>query len=118
LKKGLDSNCINQSEADEIYNKVPSFHKVYGYIPGIITKETNPNNYLYEGKMGRSTYKITNWSGKYMEEYLTVIKQEHGARKVEFEGIGSFSQTNRHIFGLKSLESKQEYWMNQLINKL
>jgi hypothetical protein len=118
LKKGIDANCINEDEANVIFNKIPSFNKVYGYIPGIVTKDINPNSFSYEGRMGRSTYKIKNWSGKYMSEYLNQIKNEFSASKVEFEGIGSFSQNNRHIFGLKSLEFNHQFWNKHLISKL
>jgi hypothetical protein len=118
LKKGLDNKCINQQEADEIYNKVPSFHKVYGYIPGIVTSQTNPNNYTYEGKKGRTNFKISNWCGKYEDSYLNDIKLEQDATKVEFEGIGKFTNTNRHIFGLKSLVTDLDYWKQELITKL
>lgn len=118
LKQGLDNNYINQEVADEIYNKIPSFKKIYGYIPGLVTSNTNIDSYTYEGKMGKSNYKISNWCGKYETEYLQDIRTKHGAGKVEFEGIVSFTQSNRHIFGLKSLKYSEEDWNENLITKI
>jgi len=118
LKKGLDNNCINQLEADEIYNKVPSFKSVYGYIPGLVTSNTNLNDYTFEGRMGLKNYLISNWSGKYETEFLETIRDQYGAKKVGFEGIGQFSQSNRYIFGLKSLKYSDADWNNFLINRI
>lgn len=116
LKRGLDNNCINEIEANQIYDKVPSFHKVYGYIPGIITSDTNIDRYTYEGKKGRTNYTITNWSGKYERNYLDEIKREQSVNNVKFAGIGEFTQSNRHIFGLKSLRYSEKDWQEKLVN--
>jgi uncharacterized SAM-dependent methyltransferase len=94
----VDNNCINQLEADEIYNKVPSFRKIYGYIAGIVSSDVNKENYTYEGIMGRTNFTITNWSGKYEEDYLEIIKRDKGARTVKFAGIGNFTQSNRDTY--------------------
>lgn len=118
LKKGVDQKYINQAEADEIYNKVPSFRKIYGYVAGLVSKETNPNDYVYDGKMGRTKYTIANWSGKYEERYLDDIKKAHGAQSIAFVGIGKFSQSNRYIFGLASLKSGEQDWLTMLVSRI
>lgn len=118
LKKGLDLKIINQNEADEIYNKVPSFKKVYGYIPGFVTNTTYANSYSYDGKKGRKNYRITNWTGKYETSYLDVIKRDMDASKVEFAGIGEFTQSSRHLFGLKSLKYSDMDWKNEILQKI
>jgi hypothetical protein len=118
LKKGVDNNCINQFEADEIYNKVPSFRKIYGYIAGLVSSDINKDDYTYEGIMGRTNFTITNWSGKYEEDYLEIVKSDKGARSVKFAGIGSFTQSNRHIFGLAGLKNSDDDWKTMLVDKI
>lgn len=118
LKKGVDNNCINQLEADEIYNKVPSFRKIYGYIAGLVSSDMNKEDYTYEGLMGRTNFTITNWSGKYEEDYLDIVKRDKGARTVKFAGIGSFTQSNRHIYGLAGLKNSAEDWQSMLVDKI
>jgi len=118
LKKGVDNHCINQLEADEIYNKVPSFKKIYGYIAGLVSSDTNINDYTYDGIMGRTNFTITNWSGKYEEVYLENVKRDKGARSVKFAGIGTFTQSNRHIFGLAGLKNSEKDWKNMLVDKI
>lgn len=118
LKKGIEKNCITQDEAEKIYNEVPSFKKIYGYVPGIIKKESIYENYLYEGKKGKTNFEISNWCGRYEKEYLDDVKKEQSAKTVKFKGIGEFSQSNRYIFGLRSLISSDNFWENELIKKL
>jgi hypothetical protein len=118
LKKGVDNNCINQLEADEIYNKVPSFRKIYGYIAGLVSSDINKDDYTYEGIMGRTNFTITNWSGKYEEDYLEIVKSDKGARSVKFAGIGSFTQSNRHIYGLAGLKNSDDDWKTMLVDKI
>ena len=118
LKKGVDNHCINQLEADEIYNKVPSFKKIYGYIAGLVSSDTNKDDYAYEGLMGRTNFTITNWSGKYEENYLEIVKKDNKAKNVKFAGIGSFTQSNRHIYGLAGLKNSNEDWKTMLVDKI
>lgn len=118
LKRGLDLKIINQNEADEIYNKVPSLKKVYGYIPGFVTNKTYVNSYDYEGRKGSKNYTITNWTGKYDPSYLDIIKKNESASKVQFAGIGEFTQASRHLFGLKSLKYSDLDWKDEIIEKI
>jgi hypothetical protein len=118
LKRGLDLKIINQGEADEIYNKVPSFKKVYGYIPGFVNNTSYVNSYVYDGKLGRKNYLIKNWTGKYELSYLDTIKKNEGASKVQFAGIGEFTQSSRHLFGLKSLKHSDLDWKNEILQKI
>jgi len=117
LKKGLDHKVINENEANLIYDRVPTFKKIYGYLPGLITSNINNNQeYNYWGNMGRTNFKINNWFGKYENDFLQDIKVKENAKKVEFEGIGKFSTSNRYIFGLASLKNSIDDWTKNLIN--
>ena len=121
LKCGQDEGCINEEEADEIFEKIPSFSKIYGYVPGFINSDDTHDTFTYEGKKGRKNYKIYNWTGKFEQEYLNQIRTQEDlvtSAKVTFEGIGSFSQSNRYIFGMKSLKNTEADWKTLVIEKI
>lgn len=118
LKCGFDGGCISKEEANDIYDKIPSFKPVYGYISGFIESSGRTGTYTYSGKKGRKNFKIINYCGKYESEYLLDIKEVEQANKVEFVGIGSFSQSNRYIFGMKSLRFSREEWESYLLSKI
>jgi len=118
LKKGIDHNVINASEAQDIYDRVPTFKKIYGYIPGLIASDDKYDKYSYKGYGGRTNYTIFNWSGKYEPDYLEQVKQVEGFKTVSFEGIKQFSYSNRYIFGLASLENSDLSWAQKFVDKL
>ena len=119
LKKGIQKKIISENHADEILNLIPNFKKIYGYIPGFIKKEvTNVEGFIYEGKKGRTNYKIHHWSGLYKQEFLKSIARDESVKKVDFLGIGQFSSSNKHVFGLKSLSFKDIEWRQDLIDQV
>lgn len=118
LRRGQDSGFLTEEEAKKIYDDVPSFNKIYGYIPGFITSNEDYSIYTYEGRKPKSKFSITNWIGKYEESYLNDIKEKESAKTVEFSGIGKFSQSNRYIFGIKSLYYKESDWQEMVISKI
>jgi hypothetical protein len=118
LKRGQDSGFLTEVEANKIYNDVPSFNKIYGYIPGFITNKNEYSLYKYEGRKPKSKFQITNWIGKYEENYLSDIKKKENANTIDFLGIGKFSQSNRYIFGTKSLHYTKKDWNDLIISRL
>lgn len=118
LKRGQDSGFLTEDEAKKIYDDVPSFNKIYGYIPGFITSDKTYDVYRYEGRMPKSKFTITNWIGKYEETYLKEIQAKENAKTIEFAGIGKFSQSNRYLFGTKSLNYNKQDWQNLIISKI
>lgn len=118
LKCGKDQGCLDEEEAEIIYNQVPSFHKIYGYIPGFIEYSSVYDNYHYEGRKGRTNFKIYDWAGKYEKSFLNIIKTNEKANKVEFEGIGQFADQNKYIFGMKSLKNADDEWERLIFNRL
>ena len=54
LKEGIKSGCIKKDEANEINDKIPSFQKIYGYIPGFIEYHKKYDKFKYEGKNGKN----------------------------------------------------------------
>jgi hypothetical protein len=118
IKNAIDRNFINQDEGDNIYNQVPSFKNIYGYVPGFVTKKSKYEKYSYSGKKGTSNYTIDKWSGKYMHSDLETIKEKEKAKDVKFLGIGEFSRENVYIFGLSSLMYLDQDWENFIIKKI
>lgn len=118
IKNAIDRNFINQDEGDNIYNQVPSFKNIYGYVPGFVTKKSEYEKYSYSGKKGTSNYTIDKWSGKYMHSDLEIIKEREKAKDVKFLGIGEFSREKVYIFGLSSLMYLDQDWENFIINKI
>lgn len=41
IKDGIDKKFINEDEGNKIYEKIPSFAKIYGYVPGFVIKKKN-----------------------------------------------------------------------------
>ncbi len=125
LKCGIQENCIDEEEADNIFNQIPSFKPVIGYIPGFIVKnEHKSKEPFYEYRFGRTNATIYNYCGEYSEDILEEIKKEIEEKqnknkiKVSFEGIRSFSKQHKYIFGMKSLKYTKDDWENHIINKL
>jgi hypothetical protein len=118
IKNAIDNNFINQEEGNNIYDQVPSFKNIYGYVPGFVIKKQEYENYSYNGKKGTFNYTIDRWSGKYLHSYLDTIKRNENARNVKFLGIGEFSREKVYIFGLSSLLSSDKDWKDFIINKI
>ena len=118
IKNAVDRNFINQEEGNNIYDQVPSFKNIYGYIPGFVIKKSEYENFSYGGRKGRLNYTIDKWSGKYLHSYLEIIKNKENVRKVNFSGIGKFSRENIYVFGLSSLMSSEKDWKNFIIDKI
>jgi hypothetical protein len=118
LQRGKDGGFLNDSDALKIYEKVPSFEKIYGYIPGFIEFSKDYYKFKYEGKIGKSIFKIFNWQGYYEEDLLTEIKIKEGAKKVKFEGIGNFSKQKKYVFGTKSLRNTEDEWNEFIFSKI
>lgn len=118
LKCGFDEGCISQEEATDIYNQIPTFKPIYGYVCGFVESAGKDNSFVYSGNKGRTNFKIIDYCGKYEKEFLEIIKEREGAKKVEFEGIGNFSQSNRYVFGMKSLRYSDFDWNNYVFSKI
>ncbi|MCT7509786.1 hypothetical protein N5U26_05430 [Aliarcobacter cryaerophilus] len=122
LKKGVENKILTNDEAIAINTKIPSFKKIYAYFPGFIIKEQKfIDNFEYKGKKGRKHYKIFDYQGKLNQDLLKKIRKKEKLPKdgkIQFIGIGSFSDTDRHIFGLKSLKKSNQEWLDSIFNKL
>jgi hypothetical protein len=119
IKNAIDRNFINQEEGNNIYDQVPSFKNIYGYVPGFVVKKSEYESFSYDGKKGRLNYTIDKWSGKYLHSYLEIVKNNENVEKgVKFLGIGVFSRENIYVFGLSSLMWSDDDWKNLIINKI
>ncbi len=111
LKKGTDSGILNQSEADDLYDKLPKFHSIPAYICGFVERDKKYKKLSYGGSKGRKNYKIDEWHGPMEPSDLPIIKEkEEVYGKVSFEGIGEFSNSKRYLFNAGNLLWKKEDW--------
>ena len=126
LKCGIEENCIDEKEAENIFNQIPSFKPIIGYIPGFIIQkdymDKNPS-YKYEYIPKKTKAYIYNYEGEYDEKILEKITKEIKSRhqninKITFEGIGNFGKQHKYIFGMKSLKYTKDDWKNNIIDKL
>ena len=124
LKCGIEKDCINKKEAENIFNQIPSFKPIIGYIPGFIIQ----NDYIdeipsYEYIPKKTNAYIYNYKGEYNEEILKKIKEEiqnqhQNIKTITFEGIRNFGNKHKYIFGMKSLKYTKDDWKNHIIEKL
>lgn len=121
LLEGQNSNLISQEEANQIYEQVTNFEPITAYIPGYILAKNYQNQlFTYVGKKGKKNHTIIDYAGEYKLENLQTIKHKENldhSGKVEFESIGKFTQQDRYIFGLQTLE-KNNNWQKDIIDKI
>lgn len=111
LKKGVDVGSISTEQSEELYNKLPTFKPILGYICGFVDKNTEYPPLSYKGKKGRTNYNITAWGGPIRNGDLALVKEREGVTgKIKFEGIGEFSHDNGYLFNAGSLKWTKDDW--------
>ena len=126
LRLGLDRGLLTEEVSQQIYDNIPSFKPVYGYIAGFVEYSKDYENYSYEYSIGRTNAKIYSYSGVYEgDETLGSIKNEiireeadKTVNKCEFLGIGKFNNSKRYVFDMRNLRYSEEEWEDFVINKI
>ena len=124
LKSGVEKGFLTKEISHQIYDNIPSFKPVYGYIAGFV-ENRNYNDFSYEYSLGKTNAKIYSYSGVYEgDETLQKIKSEISekenkeVKKCEFAGIKKFSDSKRYIFGMRNLKYSQEDWEKLVVGKI
>jgi len=120
LAEGQRVSSLTASEADEIYDNLPTMREIPAYICGFILKSGTYQPYAYAGKKGRMHYKITEWNGpRSPDDFATIRRQQNLATgaKIGFEGIDKFSHEDGYLFNAGNLFWKPEDW-RRVINML
>ena len=120
LRLGQDIGALDGDESDLIFDKLPNLKPINAYISGFVNTKDSFSELPYKGKMGRIHYKVTAWNGPYYPEDIEKIKHKENltARgKVEFLGIGSFTNQSRFLFNTGSLKWEKEHW-ESFVNSL
>lgn len=118
LRKGIDSKVISEGEANEIFEKLPVFAPIIGYVSGFVERKSDYPKLQYDGKKGRKHFTVTAWSGPYKPSDVAEVKKKEGiSGNVKFEGIQSFSSQDRYLFNCGNLLWKKEDW-EKAIGKL
>lgn len=111
LPKGKKVGAINDQEAEEIYNNLPSFSKIPAYICGFVRTDNTYKDLPYGGKKGRTNYNVTSWNGPINPGDIERIKiAETVQGSVKFEGIGSFSHDKGFLFNTGNLNWEPGAW--------
>lgn len=126
LKCGLDKGYLTQEAADQIYNNIPSFKPVYGYIAGFAEYNSKHEKYTYEYSIGTKNAKLYGYSGIYEgDETLKKIKEEIDSietkktvAKCDFVGIGKFNSSKHYVFGMRNLKYSDQDWKDFVINRI
>lgn len=126
LKLGLGKGLLTQEAANQIYNNIPSFKPVYGYIAGFVKYSKEYEEYDYEYSIGKTNAKLYGYSGVYKgDETLRDIKDDINrletkktVNKCEFEGIRKFNSSKRYVFGMRNLRYSKEEWKEFVIDKI
>ena len=118
LKCGMQAGCLDQDEADTIFNNIPSFAPIPAYISGFVPRDSEYADLSYAGKKGRIHYKIKSWNGPKRPGDLERIKNLEGVSgNVNFEGIQKFSHESGHLFNTGSLLWEESAWV-QVIERI
>lgn len=119
LNEGKRINAIDDTEAEEMYERLPSFQPILAYICGFTLKNRDYCELSYTGKKGRKHYTISGWNGPIRAGDLEKIKQRESCTegKIKFEAIEKFSHENGYLFNTGSLLWKKEDW-HKVISQL
>lgn len=118
LQKGKDIGLLSESEADSLYDSLPTFKPIPAYICGFASVQDEYTELDYKGKKGRKNYTITEWRGSIKPgdlEGISRILEIEG--KITFEGIGTFSHDKGYLFNAGSLRWQKNDW-DELIKLL
>lgn len=115
LKKGQEIGVLTSSEADDLYDRLPSFGRIPAYICGFADRNQDYPEMAYGGKRGRMHYMVKSWCGPILSGDLTRLKEREGITgEVKFEGIGKFAHDNGYLFNTGSLEWSRDAWAKVL----
>ena len=118
LPEGRRLKIIDHNEEQRVLETIPNFTEIIGYVPGFQLQSID-SNFTYDGNMGRTNFTITNWAGKPSKENLEKVKEDTGAKKVNFEGIGVFSNPDeKYVYGIGELRSSDSDWQVCINNKI
>ena len=119
LKVGLEENFLTQQEADQIYQDIPDFKPIPGYITGFAVRDEEDGNFIYGGNKGRTNYTINSFRGLLPSDWAEQIKSREGmsSGSVKFESIGEFSSTGRYLFNTGALTRSFTEW-EQIVSQL
>jgi hypothetical protein len=113
LRVGKDKGLLSDSDADRLYDNLPTFSEIPAYICGFVKKPEAPGRdiFHYDGKMGRKNFKISKWNGKIMPEFLEQIRKNKKVfGEIQFEGIGKFAHSNGYLYNTGELKWKKDDW--------
>ncbi|MEW6535546.1 MAG: hypothetical protein AB1454_07975 [Candidatus Auribacterota bacterium] len=111
LRKGVEVGSLSETEADQLYDNLPSFTPIPAYICGFVLRDTPYSTLDYSGKKGKKHYTIKSWNGSIRPNDLSEIKdREKVDGNVNFEGIGTFAHDSGYLFNTGNLLWQHTDW--------
>ncbi|MFZ5806810.1 MAG: hypothetical protein ACOY3I_06355 [Verrucomicrobiota bacterium] len=111
LKRAKDIGCLSHEEADDLFEKLPSFKPIAAYICGFVKKDAHYKFLDYQGKRGLKNFTLTAWKGPIRSDDLKQIQLKQKIKgSVKFESIGEFSHENGYLFNTGSLLWQEADW--------
>jgi len=135
MKEALERKLVREEELEEAWNVTPEFTPVPAYIVGFLNKLEYADRLTSEysiidvdGKVKKVRVVINKYVGFWnpeKEEYRVMVlnllkskdKNVKDDMKIEFEGIGNFSETLHFIVNSGSLRRDKRDW-EELLRKL
>ena len=119
LKKGVEVGSLNDSEAQTLFDRLPTFAPIPAYICGFTLKDETYSELSYQGKKGRKHYKVSSWRGPINPGDLDRIKEREGITgDVKFLGIENFSHDKGYLFNAGNLLWELADWKQLVIEQL
>lgn len=111
LKKGIEEGAIDETQAGDIFTKLPDFKPIVAYIAGFAEKGNLLDNPRYELKVGPKHATINAWNGEINANDLEIIKKEKNIQgQIKFSGIGRFSHDSGYLFNTGNLRWCESDW--------
>jgi len=111
----VERNQIEEHSLNTIYNQYP-FKPIPVYVVGWVENNERRDEHKYKGKMGRTVYTITEYSGLLPKNYKETIRAKEGFNEntqIKFLSIDEFNKSKKmdlHVFNLGSFKkTKQQF---------
>lgn len=112
LKVGLEEKYLTNEEAKGIWNEIPDFRPIPGYIAGFAIRDEDYSQFQYGGNKARLHYTINSFRGLLPRDYEQQIRNRENMSggNIKFQSIDKFSSSDRYLFNTGNLARTMGDW--------